>query len=228
VGQQEELAQAMFALGKPVIVVLINGRPPAVGDIARNANALIEGWYLGQEGGTAVAEALFGDINPGGKLPVTFARDVGQLPVYYNHKPSARRGYLFDDKSPLFPFGYGLSYTRFDIGAPQLSTATIAADGAVQVSVKVKNTGARAGDEVVQLYVHDKVASVTQPVKQLRGFQRVTLAPGEERTVHFTLDRDDLSVWNTRMQRVVEPGEFEVMAGGNSAELKSTTLTVKG
>ncbi|WP_319024656.1 glycoside hydrolase family 3 N-terminal domain-containing protein [Microbulbifer hainanensis] len=228
VGQQGELADAMFALGKPVIVVLINGRPPAVGHIASRANALIEGWYLGQEGGTAMADTLFGDSNPGGKLPVTFVRDVGQLPLYYNHKPSSRRGYLFEDKSPLFPFGFGLSYTTFDIGTPQLSTPAIAPDGTVQVAVKVKNTGARTGDEVVQLYVHDKVASVTQPVKRLRKFQRVSLAPGEERTVKFTLGQDDLSLWNLRMQQVVEPGEFDIMAGGNSAELKSTTLTVRG
>lgn len=228
VGQQDELADAMFALGKPVVVVLINGRPPAVGHIASRANALIEGWYLGQEGGTAMADALFGDINPGGKLPVTFARNVGQLPVYYNHKPSAHRGYLFDDKSPLFPFGYGLSYTSFDIGTPQLSAPTIAADGSVQVAVHVKNTGARAGDEVVQLYIHDEAASVTQPVKKLRGFQRITLAPGEEGTVHFTLDADDLAIWDANMQQVVEPGEFSIMAGGSSADLKTATLNVKG
>lgn len=226
VGEQEELAEALFALDKPVVVVLINGRPPALENIATGANALIESWYLGQEGGTAIAEALFGDINPGGKLPVTFARNAGQLPLYYNRKPSARRGYLFDDKSPLFPFGFGLSYTRFEVGEPQLSAADIAADDSVDVSVEVENTGERTGDEVVQLYIRDRVASVTRPVKQLRGFERITLQPGESRRVKFTLDAEDLSLWNRSMERVVEPGEFEIMAGANSAELKTAVLTV--
>ncbi|MBB3062488.1 glycoside hydrolase family 3 N-terminal domain-containing protein [Microbulbifer rhizosphaerae] len=228
VGEQEELAQAMFELGKPVVVVLINGRPPALENIAARANSLIEGWYLGQEGGTAVAEALFGDINPGGKLPVTFPRNVGQLPLYYNHKPSSRRGYLFDDKSPLFPFGYGLSYTTFKIGEPQLSAPTIKTDGSVQVSVAVENTGGYPGDEVVQLYIRDRVASVTRPVKELRGFRRVTLQPGEKRELRFTLGPEALSLWNSTMQRVVEPGEFEIMVGGNSADLKTATLMVEG
>lgn len=228
VGEQEALANAMFALEKPVVVVLINGRPPALENIAAKASALIEAWYPGQEGGTAIAEALFGDFNPGGKLPVTFARNVGQLPVYYNHKPSARRGYLFDDKSPLYPFGYGLSYTNFSIGAPQLSNSAIESDGEVEVSVSVENTGERRGDEVLQLYIRDQVASVTRPVKELRRFQRVTLEPGEHRTVRFTLNAADLSLWNSAMQRVVEPGDFDIMVGANSADLQSVTLTVKG
>jgi len=227
VGEQEELAQAMFELGKPVIVVLINGRPPALEKITAGANGLIEAWYPGQEGGTALAEALFGDTNPGGKLPLTFARNVGQLPLYYNHKPSARRGYLFDDKSPLFPFGFGLSYTDFDIGAPQLSAVEIKADGSVKVSVVVQNTGERAGDEVVQLYIRDKVSSVTRPVKELRGFRRVSLQPGERQKIEFTLDSQALSLWNSAMQRVVEPGEFEIMVGPNSADLKTVTLKVE-
>ncbi|MEJ2444205.1 MAG: glycoside hydrolase family 3 N-terminal domain-containing protein [Exilibacterium sp.] len=228
VGEQEELAQAMFELGKPVVVVLINGRPPALENIAARTNGLVEGWYLGQAGGTAVAEVLFGDVSPGGKLPVTFPRNVGQLPLYYNHKPSSRRGYLFDDKSPLFPFGYGLSYTTFAIGEPQLSTSVINTDGSVQVSVSVENTGERAGDEVVQLYIRDKVSSVTRPVKELRGFQRVSLQPGEKREFQFTLGPEALSLWDSAMQLVVEPGEFEIMVGSNSEELKSTTLVVEG
>lgn len=226
VGEQEELAKALFALGKPVVVVLINGRPPALEKITDGASALIEGWYLGQEGGTAIAEALFGDINPGGKLPLTFARNVGQLPAYYNRKPSARRGYLFDDQSPLFPFGFGLSYTRFEIGAPQLSKTDIAVGDPFDVSVTVENTGERSGDEVVQLYIRDRIASVTQPVKQLRGFERVTLQPGERSRITFTLDAEDLSLWNRSMERVVEPGEFEIMVGANSEQLKTATLTV--
>src|SRR4051812_24397147 len=156
-GEQNELARALFALNKPVVVVLINGRPYSVNDIAARANALVEGWYLGQEGGTAMADILFGDANPGGKLPVTIASSVGQLPMFYNQKPSAHRGYLFDSNEPLFPFGFGLSYTTFEIGAPKLSADKIAVDGSVTVTVDVRNTGRMAGDEVVQLYVRDVV-----------------------------------------------------------------------
>ena len=227
-GQQDELASAIFALGKPTIVVLLNGRPPAVVDIAEKANALIEGWYLGQEGGTAVANILFGDANPGGHLPVTIARSVGQLPMFYNYKPSAHRGYLFDTTAPLFPFGFGLSYTQFDISAPRLSAQAIKPDGTVDVSVDVKNTGMRAGDEVVQLYVRDKVSSVTRPIKELRGFQRVTLQAGETRAVTFHLDRRSLWFWNADMKRVVEPGDFDIMTGPNSADLKTALLHVEG
>src|SRR5262245_49911615 len=216
----------MFALRKPVVVVLINGQPLSVPEVAAQANALLEGWYPGQEGGTALADVLFGDANPGGKLPVTIARSVGQLPVFYNAKPSARRGYLFDTTAPLFPFGYGLSYTTFEIGAPRLAPARIAKDGTVTVSVDVRNSGARAGDETVQLYVHDKVSSVTRPIKELKGFQRVTLSPGEQKTVTFSLGPEALRFWNASMQRVVEPGEFDVVAGPNSMDLKTATLTV--
>src|SRR6185503_15038510 len=148
IAQQQQLADALFALGKPVVVVLINGCPLAVAEIASKANALIEGWYLGQEGGTAMADILFGDANPGGKLPVTIPRNTGQLIMTYNEKPSAHRGYLFDSKDPLFPFGFGLSYTSFDIGTPKLSASQIKKDGSVTVSVDVRNTGKVAGDEV--------------------------------------------------------------------------------
>lgn len=227
VGQQDALADAMFALGKPVVVVLINGRPLSVVAVADKANALVEGWYLGQNSGTAMADILFGDANPGGKLPVTIARSVGQLPVFYNAKPSARRGYLFDTVKPLFPFGFGLSYTSFDISAPRLSSGTIRPDGSVTVLVDVKNTGARTGDEVVQLYLHQQVASVTRPVKELKGFQRVTLAPGESRTLTFTVGVLELRMFNQDMKRVVEPGAFDVMVGANSADLKTAVLTVK-
>ncbi len=226
VGEQQALFDALKALGKPIVVVMINGRPLAINRVAEQANAVIEGWYLGEQGGTALADALFGDVNPGGKLPVTIARSVGQLPMFYNYKPSAHRGYLFSDKTPLFPFGFGLSYTTFAIGEPQLSTPTIRHDGTVDVGVQVRNTGARAGDEVVQLYVHDKVGSVTRPVKELKAFQRVTLQPGEVRTVKFTLDHRAFELWNLDMKRVVEPGEFEIMAGNSSVALKSATLTI--
>lgn len=226
VGQQDELADAIFALGKPVVVVLVNGRPLSVVNIAARANALIEGWYLGQETGTAMADILFGDANPGGHLPVTVARSVGQLPMFYDYKPSAHRGYLFDTTAPLFPFGFGLSYTTFDISAPRLSAATIKPDGTVTVSVDVKNTGARAGDQVVQLYLHQQVASVTRPVKELKGFQRVTLAPGEQKTVTFTVGTEALRMYNQAMRRVVEPGAFDIMVGPDSQDLKTAMLTV--
>lgn len=227
VGQQMDLARAIFALNKPTIVLLLNGRPLAVGELAEEADALIEGWYLGQETGHAVADVLFGRVNPGGKLPVTIPRSVGQLPVFYNHKPTARRGYLFDETSPLFPFGYGLSYTTFQMSAPRLVNPAIAVGDAAQVQVDVTNTGAVAGDETVQIYVRDDHASVTRPVLELAAFQRVTLAPGETRTVTLDLPARALSLWNVDMQRVVEPGTFTIHAGPNSVDLQSATLTVR-
>jgi beta-glucosidase len=226
VGEQQELFDALKALGKPITVVLINGRPASTVKVSEEANALVEGWYLGEQGGNAMADVLFGDVNPGGKLPVTIARSVGQLPIFYNYKPSARRGYLFDTTAPLYPFGYGLSYTTFELSAPRLSTAQIGTGGTVTVSVDVRNTGARAGDETVQLYVRDKVSSVTRPVKELKGFERVTLKPGESRTVQFAIGPESLQMWNDRMEHVVEPGEFEIMTGNSSVDLKSATLTV--
>jgi len=226
VGQQQSLATAIFALHKPTIVVLLNGRPLAVTDIAEHANALLEGWYLGQEGGTALADILFGDVNPGGKLPVTIPRTVGQLPMFYNRKPSARRGYLFDTTAPLFPFGFGLSYTSFEIGAPQLSAPVIKREGSTTVTAKVRNTGSRAGDEVVQLYVRDDVSSVTRPVMELKGFVRVTLVAGESRIVSFPLTPRALQFWNADMRRLVEPGTFTIMVGSDSAHLKQAVLTV--
>ena len=223
--QQDDLARAMFALGKPVVVVLINGSPISAPEVVEKTNALLEAWYPGQEGGAALADILFGDANPGGKLPVTIARSVGQLPMFYNQKPSAHRGYLFASKDPLFPFGFGLSYTTFEIGAPQLP-AQINVSQPVKVTVDVRNTGKVAGDEVVQLYIHQLVASVTRPVKELKAFQRVTLAPGESKTVEFTLDSAAFSLWNEQMKHVVEPGAFEIMSGGNSVDLKKVTVNV--
>lgn len=224
--QQNELVDAMLSLKKPVVTVLINGQPMGVDEISGRVNALVEGWYLGQEGGTAMADVLLGKVNPGGKLPVTIARDVGQLPLVYNHKPSALRGYLEGTTEPLYPFGYGISYTTFEIGEPVLSARSIPADGTVTVSINVTNTGTREGDEVVQLYIRDVVSSVTRPVKELRGFKRVTLAPGASETVTFQLGEKDFRFWNKDMQRVVEPGDFEIMAGPNSRDLKKVTLSV--
>ncbi|MBV8686540.1 MAG: glycoside hydrolase family 3 C-terminal domain-containing protein [Alphaproteobacteria bacterium] len=227
VGQQNDLARAVLALGKPTVVILLNGRPLSVNYLAAEAPALIEGWYLGQETGNAVADVLFGRANPGGKLPVSIARHVGQLPIYYNRKPTARRGYLFDTTAPLYPFGYGLSYTRFEIGAPRLARESVGVGDEVRVSVDVANTGRRAGDEVVQLYVRDDQSSVTRPVLELKRFRRVTLQPGERRTVTFELAPDDLALWNVEMKRVVEPGTFTISAGSSSVDLKSATLTVR-
>jgi beta-glucosidase len=226
VGEQQALFDALHALGKPIAVVLINGRPASTVEIADKADALLEGWYVGEQGGNAVADVLFGDVNPGGKLPVTIPRSVGQLPMFYNAKPSARRGYLFDTVEPLYPFGYGLSYTSFEIGAPRLSADRIGVDGSVTVSVPLRNTGDRAGDETVQIYVHQLVSSVTRPIKELKAFERVTLAPGESKTLTFLLTPEAFRMWNVSMQRVVEPGAFEIMAGPNSVDLKTIELTI--
>jgi beta-glucosidase len=226
VGEQQALFDALHALGKPIVVVLINGRPPSIVSIATRARAILEGWYLGEQGGNAVADVLFGDVNPGGKLPVTIPRSVGQLPMFYDAKPSARRGYLFDTVAPLYPFGFGLSYTKFEIGSPRLSVGHIAADGSVTVSVPVRNVGDRDGDETVQLYVHQRVSSVTRPIKELRAFERVSLKAGEEKTLSFKLDPEAFQMWNVAMQHVVEPGDFDIMVGPNSAQLQTVTLVI--
>ncbi|MGH7577714.1 MAG: glycoside hydrolase family 3 N-terminal domain-containing protein [Longimicrobiales bacterium] len=225
-GQQEQLVHAVLATGTPTVLVLINGRPLSIPEVVEAAPAILEGWYLGQETGTAVAEALFGDLNPGGKLPVTVARSVGQLPVFYNHKPSARRGYLFDTTDPLFPFGYGLSYTTFEYSTPRVTPARIEPSGTATVSVDVTNTGDRAGDEVVQLYVGARVSRATRAVKQLRGFERVRLEPGETRTVTFELARDALEYVGPEMVRVVEPGTYNIMVGGDSRDVQMVALEV--
>jgi beta-glucosidase len=227
VGQQEELVRAVQATGKPVVLVLINGRPLSIPRLAASVPAIVEGWYLGQETGTAIAEVLFGDVNPGGKLPVSVARDVGQLPMYYNRKPTAgARGYLFEDTRPLWPFGHGLSYTTFTYSAPQLAAARIAPSGRTTLTVDVTNSGARAGDEVVQLYVRDKVSRITRPVQELRGFERVTLRAGETRTVRFEVGPQTLGYYGPANKWVVEPGAFDLMVGGSSAQVKSVALEV--
>ncbi|MET0264878.1 MAG: glycoside hydrolase family 3 N-terminal domain-containing protein [Duganella sp.] len=225
-GQQNDLARAIFALGKPTVVFLLNGRPLSVNLLAEKADALVEGWYMGQETGNAVADILFGRANPGGKLPVSFARSVGQLPVFYNHKPSARRGYIDGSTKPLYPFGFGLSYTTFSISAPRLSKARIAVGESTRVEVDVANTGKVAGDEVVQIYIRDDISSATRPVLELKAFRRVTLQPGERRTLSFDIKPSDLWFYNMRMERVVEPGSFTIHAGPDSVQLKSVKLMV--
>ncbi|MEM8934612.1 MAG: fibronectin type III-like domain-contianing protein, partial [Acidobacteriota bacterium] len=201
--------------------------PLAIGWIAEHVPAILDAWYPGQEGGTALARVLFGDVNPGGKLPVTIPRSVGQLPMFYNHKPTARRGYLFSETTPLWPFGHGLSYTTFELSAPTLDRETIGIDGTATVSVVVTNTGDRTGDEVVQVYLRDEVSSVTRPIRELIAFERVTLEPGASRTVSFEVGPAQLRLWNRQMQRVVEPGAFTLMVGTSSVDHQSVTLTVE-
>ena len=225
-GNQNELVENMLALKKPVVVFLLHGRPNSIPYITENVPAILEGWYLGQEGGTAVADVLFGDINPGGKLPITVPRSVGQLPVYYYRKPTAQMHYMDSTREPLYSFGWGLSYTTFEYSGLSVSPDSIGTSGSVAVSVQVTNTGKVRGDEVVQLYIRDEVSSVTRPVKELKGFRRITLDPGEMQTVEFTLGQDAFSFLNRNMKLVVEPGTFKIMVGGNSVDLIETTLTV--
>jgi beta-glucosidase len=220
--QQQDLVDAVVALGKPTVAVLIHGRPLAIPRLAEKVPAILDAWYVGQEGGTAVGEVLFGDVTPGGKLPVTLPRSVGQLPVYYNRKPTSYRGYIDSTREPLFPFGHGLSYTTFALSGARVEPATIKTRGQATVTVEVANTGAKAGDEVVQLYVRDVVSSVTRPAKELRGFERVSLEPGAKKTVTFTIGPMHLSLVDDRMERVVEPGRFELLVGTSSGEPAAT------
>jgi beta-glucosidase len=227
-GAQNELVKAVVETGKPTVVFLINGRPLSINYIAEKVPAIIEGWYLGEEGGTAAANVLFGDVNPGGKLPITFPHSVGDLPDFYNHKPSDNRSYEFSTREPLFPFGFGLSYTTFKFDNLRVEPKEIHNGGTAKVSVDVTNTGSREGDEIPQLYIHQKIASVTRPVKELRGFRRISLKPGEKKTVEFTLTPESLSLWNVNMQKVVEPGIFEVMVGPDSEHTSTVNLAVLG
>ncbi len=231
-GVQNELVEAIHKTGKPVIVVLMNGRPLTINYIAENIPSVLETWYLGMRSGDAIADAIFGDVNPGGKLTVSFPRSVGQIPVTYLERPdfigSGKGLYKFEDKSPLFPFGFGLSYTTFEYGEPTLENKNIAADGSTTVSITVTNTGQREGDEIVQMYVRDDFASVGRYLKMLKGFERITLKPGETKTVSFDLGFDELFLYNQEMERVVEPGDFTISVGASSMtkDLKEVKLTV--
>jgi beta-glucosidase len=227
VGQQNDLVRAVVETGKPTIVFLLNGRPLSVNYAAEKASAIFEGWYLGQETGAAVADVLFGDYNPSGKLPVTIPRSVGQLPVYYYYKPSAKRGYLFANKEPLWPFGYGLSYTSYKYGNLRLTLEKTGPAGQATASIDVTNDGRMAGDEVVEMYIRDEVSSVTRPVKELKGFQRIHLEPGETKTVQFVITPDKLSFLNEEMRRVVEPGFFDIMVGPSSSSDKLITAKLE-
>ena len=227
-GAQNSLVQAVVETGTPTVVLLINGRPLSINYIAERVPAILEGWYLGQEGGAAAARVLFGDVNPGGKLPITFPHSVGDLPDFYNRKPSTDRGYAFGAKKPLYPFGYGLSYTRFSFDNLRVEPSTIVSGGTAKVTVDVTNTGDREGDEVPQLYIHQKVASVTRPLKQLQAFRRINLKPGEKRSVEFTVTPAMLSMLDLDMRRVVEPGIFEIMVGPSSEQTATVPLAVTG
>ncbi len=226
-GVQQALVVAVVATGKPVVVVLINGRPLALPWIAEHVAAIVEAWLPGEEGGTAVADVLFGDYNPGGKLPVSLPVTVGQVPVYYNHKPSGGRSnwkgdYVGVSSRPLFPFGHGLSFTRFEYTNLDISPQLVTAADTVAIQVDVTNVGRRSGEEVVQLYVNDVVASVTRPVKELKGFERIELAAGERKRVRFDLAVSQLAFYDRQMQRVVEPGAIQVMVGSSSEDIRLT------
>ncbi len=227
-GLQDELVDAMAATGKPLVALIYNGRPLSINNIAEKASSVLECWYGGQEAGAAAADVLFGDVNPGGKLPISIPRSVGHLPVYYNYKPSARRGYLNDEVSALYPFGFGLSYTTFKLENVKLEKSMIPVDGKTLVTVDVTNTGDKAGHEVVQMYIRDIFSSVTRPVKELKGFKKIWLEPGDTKKVSLDINKKSLAFFDVRMNYVVEPGEFEIMIGNSSRDedLTKVILTV--
>ena len=237
-GRQEELIEAIATTGKPFAVVLFNGRPLALENVVDHAPAILEAWFPGVQAGPAVADVVFGKVNPGGKLPVSFPYRVGQVPIYYNHELTGRpcnKTFKWNSQhrdlpscSPLFEFGYGLSYTSFEISNLQLSSTTVTRNGSIDGSVDVKNTGNTTGDEVVQLYIHDPVATISQPIRRLRGFERVTLNPGETRTVTFTLEKSDFGFFDNRGKFVVEPGQIDVYAGNSSSATMTKSFTVQG
>lgn len=228
VGRQNDLVKAVLATGKPTVVFMINSGPLAINYVAENVPAILEGFYLGEETGTAAADVLFGDYNPGGKLTVSFPRSVGQLPIYYNKKPSARRGYLFSTTEPLFPFGFGLSYTTFKYSNLKITNPKIKADGETTVTVDITNTGKVRGDEIAQMYIRDDFSSVTRPVKELKDFARVSIEAGQTKTVTFKITPQKLQYYNREMKRVIDPGTFQIMVGGSSVDLMTQALEVVG
>jgi beta-glucosidase len=224
-GVQEELVNAVYETGTHVVLVLTNGRPYTLKWLAEKIPAIIVAWEPGEEGGQAVADVLFGDYNPGGKLPISFPRNEGQIPVYYYHKPSGRKSAIWQDyvdgsAAPLFEFGYGLSYTTFEFSNLAIKLAKVPVDHTVVITVDVANIGKRAGEEVVQLYINDVLASVTRPVKELKAFERIHLKPGEKKTVTFRIPTDSLAFYDKNMERKVEPGVFKVMIGSSSADIR--------
>jgi beta-glucosidase len=227
-GVQQELLEAVHATGTPVILVLVNGRPLSLPWAEEHIPAILEVWLPGEEGGPPVADVLFGDVNPGGKLPISIPRCVGQVPVYYYHKPSGGRSYMTghyidSPATPLYPFGFGLSYTEFEFSNVRTSSAKVNSQGQIDISCDVKNVGKLTGDEVVQLYLHDSEATITRPIKQLAGFKRVTLATGKSCTVTFTVQMSQLGFYNREMEFVVEPGRIDVMIGSSSSDIHLRT-----
>jgi beta-glucosidase len=235
---QRQLLDALLKTGKPVVLLLFAGRPMVITEEAEKVPAILNVWFGGSEAGDAIADVLFGEASPGGKLTTTFPLNEGQIPIYYNYKNTGRpleqgkwftkfrSNYLDVPNEPLFPFGYGLSYTTFTYGEVTLDRSVMSLHDTLRVSVPVTNTGTREGAEVVQLYIRDKAASLTRPVKELKGFQKINLKPGETRTVVFAITREHLSFYNHNLQWVCEPGDFEVMVGGNSADVRARTFTV--
>jgi beta-glucosidase len=224
-GVQEDLVKAIYETGTPIIVILINGRPLSIQWIAEKISAIIEAWFPGEEGGRAIADVLFGDYNPSGKLPITVPRAVGQVPIHYNHKPSGGKShwwgdYVFTSSKPLFPFGHGMSYTKFEYSNLKIEPKEVSIKDEVKISVDVKNIGSMKGEEVVQLYINDVIASTTRPVKELKGFKKVTLEPGEKKTITFILSTNLLAFYNKDMNLVVEPGVFKVFIGSSSEDIR--------
>jgi len=224
-GLQEDLAGALLATGKPVAAVLITGRPYAIPKLAEGADAILQAWLPGEEGGSAIADILFGDVNPSGKLPITFPRSVGQVPIYYNAKPSGTKShwyidYVSEKVTPLYPFGHGLSYTSFEYSDLIVKQKQVMACQSVDISLKVKNVGKVAGDETVQLYVCDEYASTPRPVKELKGYQRLALKPGETCTLTFHLPVNQLAFYDNDLKLVLESGDIEVMLGSSSQDIR--------
>jgi len=228
-GLQNELIDELATLGKPMVGLVFGGRPLNISNLTEHSQAVFQCFYLGQETGNSVADVLFGKVAPGGKLPISMPRSAGHIPAYYNYKPTARRGYLWDNTSAAWPFGYGLSYTTFQLGTPTLSTSGMRTNETATVSVEVSNTGSRRGSEVVQLYVRDRFSAVTRPVKELRGFTKVYLNAGASQTVTFEIGREQLEYLGPDMKWIVEPGEFDLMVGTSSREedLQKVTLLVQ-
>jgi len=218
--RQVNLIKAIQQTGKPVVAVLFNGRPLTINWVAEHVPSILETWFSGEKGGLAIADVLLGKINPSGKLPITFPRSIGQLPFYYDHKPTSYHRYVDEKNSPLFPFGHGLSYTKFAYSDLKIASPKIPVNGTLSVSVKITNTGNVEGAEVAQAYIRDVISSVTTPVLSLKGFKRITLKPGESGIVDFKISSNELAVWNRQMKRVVEPGEFKIMIGSSSQDIR--------
>ena len=231
-GKQQELLEKVYEVNKNIVLVLNNGRPLAIEWADKNIPAIVEAWQLGTQTGNAVAEVLYGDYNPSGKLPMTFPRNLGQVPIYYNYKSTGRPNpennvfwshYIDSENSPLYPFGYGLSYTTFKYSDFKVHNKKASVNEDIKISVKVSNTGNYDGKEVVQLYIRDLFGSITRPVKELKGFELIELKKGESKVIDFTLTKNELGFFNNQGEYIIEPGDFEVFVGGNSAEnLKET------